>query len=80
MRELPAPRAAWPKNFYVLLQVAHAVNQLILKGSLIGDVEQSLGSIRNYLRRLADAFRNTPIDPDLFGPHAPTYQIRLDTS
>jgi hypothetical protein len=68
------------KNFYFLLQVAHAINQLIIKGSLIGDFNRSLGSIRNFLRRLADALRNAVIDPNLFEPDAPTFQIRLDSS
>jgi hypothetical protein len=68
------------KNFYVLLQVAHAINQLILKGSLIGDFARSFGSIRNFLRRLAETLRNSLLDPHLFDPDAPAFQIRLDSS
>ncbi len=68
------------KNFYFLLQVAHAINQLMIKGSLIGNFEKSIGSIRNFLRRLAEALRNTLIDPNVFDDDAPSFQIRLDSS
>jgi hypothetical protein len=72
------PRAA--KNFYFLLQVAHAVNQLMIRGSLIPRFDPALGSLRNFLRRLAEALRTTAPDPALFDPHAPAFQIRLDSS
>jgi hypothetical protein len=69
------------KNFYFLLQVAHAINQLILKGSLLKDFRRNLGSIRNYLRRLAEALRNSPLIPDpLHPPPLPPIQIRFDSS
>ncbi|MCC6862396.1 MAG: hypothetical protein IT158_27720 [Bryobacterales bacterium] len=69
------------KNFYFLLQVAHAINQLITKGSLLPDFGKLLGSLRNYLRRLAESLRQTVIDPaagDLAAARA--MQIRLDSS
>jgi hypothetical protein len=52
------------KIFYFLLQLAHAINQLLTKGSLLRDFHQLLGSFRNYLRRLAEAFRNRLIPPE----------------
>ena len=51
------------KIFYFLLQVAHAINQLMIKGGLLGDFARTLGSIRNYLRRLAESLRQVPLDP-----------------
>ena len=63
------------KIFYFLLQVAHAINQLILHGSLMEHFRRSLGSLRNYLRRLAEVFRNTPIGD---GQPLPLFQIRLE--
>lgn len=69
------------KNFYFLLQAAHAINQLMIKGSLIGNFKKTLGSVRNFLRRLAEALRNTTIDPTLLDPDTPhAIQIRLDSS
>ena len=68
------------KNFYFLLQVAHAINQLMIRGSLIADFDQTFGSVRNFLRRLAEALRNVPIDTRRVGPEADPYQIRLDSS
>jgi len=51
------------KIFYFLLQVAHALNQLMIKGGLLGDFAKTFGSIRNYLRRLAESLRRVVIDP-----------------
>ncbi len=68
------------RNFYFLIQVAHAVNQLMIKGSLIPDFKRSMGSIRNFLRRLAETIRNFVIDPGLFELELPPFQIRLDSS
>jgi len=69
------------KSFYFLLQLAHAINQLMIKGSLLPDFEKLLGSIRNFLKRLAESLRQTFIDPQEFDPNAPTtIQIRLDSS
>ena len=69
------------KDFYYLLQVAHTINQLILKGSLLGDFDKVVGSIRNYLRRFAEAFRQTVIDwAGLDSMESEAFQIRFDTS
>jgi hypothetical protein len=67
------------QNFYVLLQVAHLINQLMIKG-LLRPFKQTYVSIRNYLRRLAEDWRNTLLDPRLFAEDLPAFQIRLDTS
>ncbi len=65
------------KIFYFLLQIAHAINQLIQKGSLIKSFRHALGSIRNYLRRLAEAFRNTVINGPVWDAESKPSQIRL---
>ena len=57
------------KIFYYLLQVGHCINQLMLKGSMLRDHRKQLGSLRNYLRRLAEAFRK-PIPPEAWDPDA----------
>jgi len=69
------------KTFYHLIQVAHALNQLITRGSLLRDFRRLLGSVRNYLRRLAEALRHTIIPPEAWDPGAArAIQIRFDTS
>lgn len=67
------------KIFYFLLQVAHIINQLIQKGSLIKNFRKTLGSIRNYLRRFAEAFRNIPFALIEIAA-TKTFQIRLGQS
>jgi len=66
------------KIFYFLLQTAHALNQLMIKGSLLGDFFRNFGSIRNYLRRLAESLRHVIIDPKDREPQ--TLQPSPDTS
>jgi hypothetical protein len=72
--------------FYLLLQIAHLIGQLLAKGSLLrrvaaaygGSVLRVYGSLRNLARRLLDALRFTLIPADA---HSPTdrIQIRLDS-
>jgi hypothetical protein len=38
----------------ILLTIAHTINQLILKGSLIRSLMKTFGSGKNFARRLAD--------------------------
>jgi hypothetical protein len=70
------------KNFYVLLQIAHMILQLMERGSLLGgDCKRLFGSLRNLARRLAESLRNRLIPPDAGDPAiAAGIQIRLDTS
>jgi hypothetical protein len=66
------------KMFYFLIQVAHAINQLMINGSLIKDFSTCFGSLRNYLRRLAEAFRNSILNPLIWNDEAWTpFQIRI---
>jgi hypothetical protein len=70
------------KNFYVLLQIAHMILQLMEHGSLLGgDCKRMFGSIRNLARRLAESIRNRLIPYEATDPSvAGCIQIRLDTS
>lgn len=52
------------KNFYLLLQIAHIINQLMEKGNLLKKLSPSLfGSIRNIARMLLENLRNTYFTP-----------------
>jgi hypothetical protein len=70
------------KNYYVLLQIAHMILQLIERGSLLGgDCKQLFGSIRNLARRLAESLRNRLIPPEALDlTAARSIRIRLDSS
>ena len=70
------------KDYYVLLQIAHMILQLIERGSLLSaDCKQLFGSIRNVAKRLAESLRNRLIPPEATDPEAARHiQIRLDTS
>ena len=46
------------KNYYLLLQIAHIINQLMEKGSLLKkQIRKTFGSIRNVARQLLEDFR-----------------------
>lgn len=70
------------KVFYLLLQIAHLIVQLMEKGSLLRQAfPQGWGSSKNLAFRLLEAWRNLPLSPDewvsLYGGR---YQIRFDSS
>jgi hypothetical protein len=56
------PNAA--KNYFLLLQIAHFLFQLMVKGSLFVAFRQQLGTWKNFARRLAESFRNRLLPPD----------------
>ncbi|MFQ6609052.1 MAG: hypothetical protein ACE5EE_11065 [Fidelibacterota bacterium] len=71
------------KNFYLLLQIAHTINQLMEKGSLLKDqIKEFFGSIRNIARKLLEDLRTKFIDLDQLQRELATpCQIRfLDSS
>lgn len=70
------------KNFYLLMQIAHIINQLIERGSLLTmNIRQSLGSIRNIAKRLLEELRTSIFDiHKLKQELSVRFQIRLDTS
>jgi len=46
------------KFYYLLLQIAHTINQLMEKGGLIENgVKKCFGSIKNFTRRLLESFK-----------------------
>lgn len=67
------------KNFYILLQLAHIINQLIEKGSLFKtEVKKLFGSIRNIARRLLESLRTSLFDSnEINSISSQRYQIRL---
>ena len=85
-----ASKSAWAircgewqiKNFYVLLQIAHMILQLMERGSLLGgDCKLLFGCIRNLARRLSESLRNRLIPPEATDPAIARHiQIRLNTS
>jgi len=70
------------KNYYLLLQIAHMILQLIECGSLLAaDCKRLFGSIRNLAKRLAESLRNRLIPPEATDPAiARGIQIRLNSS
>lgn len=70
------------KNFYVLLQIAHLILQLVERGSLLTrDAKELFGSMANLARRLCESIRNILIPADATDPaRAATIQIRFNTS
>lgn len=70
------------KNFYLLLQIAHIINQLMEKGSLLKHlVKHTFGSIRNIARFMLEAFRTCPLDAETLEEELSVpFQIRFDTS
>jgi hypothetical protein len=70
------------KNFYLLLQIAHMILQLLERGSLLStDCKRLFGSLRNLARRLAESLRNRLIPPQALDPVlAAAIQIRINTS
>lgn len=67
------------KNFYLLLQIAHIISQLMEKGSLLVDeVKKAFGSIRNLSRRLLESLRTSVFNPiDIQSIESSRFQIRL---
>jgi hypothetical protein len=70
------------KNFYLLLQIAHIINQLMEKGSLLKErIKKVFGGIRNFTRRLLEELRTIALAPEKFRHilSAPC-QIRFNSS
>lgn len=70
------------KDFYLLLQIAHMINQLMEKGSLLREaIRTTFGSVRNLSRFVLEAFRTCLVSADhLKACLAVRYQVRLDSS
>lgn len=70
------------KVFYLLLQIAHLIFQLIEKGSLFRKAfPKGMGSQRNLAKRILEAWRNLNISlSDFRDLGEGRFQIRFDTS
>jgi len=70
------------KIFYLLLQIAHLIFQLIEKGSLFRKAfPKGLGSQKNLAKRILEAWRNLNMSANDFSDlGAGRFQIRFDTS
>jgi len=70
------------KVFYLLLQIAYGLFQLLEKGSLFRNAfPDGVGSLKNIAARLLEAWRNLPLSPQGFNSlYAGRYQIRFDSS
>lgn len=68
------------KNFYLLMQVAHVILQLLEHGNLLGTpCRQLYGSIQAMARRLAESLRNYLLPADALDSSA-RIRVRLDSS
>ena len=70
------------KNFYFLLQIAHAIFQLMEKGSLLKKIlPQGWGSAKDLAWRILEAWRNAQFTAnDLAKIQTDKFQIRFDSS
>jgi hypothetical protein len=70
------------QNWYLLLQIAHLILQLLERGNLLGQAATRLfGSLRNLAKRLSESLRNHRIPADALDPSAcQAIQIRLNSS
>lgn len=70
------------KNFYLLLQIAHLIVQLVEASNLFPrTVAKLFGSSRAFAQRILEAFRNAVLPAETLREIATgRYQVRLDTS
>lgn len=64
-------------NWYYLMQIAHALNQLMSKSNLFINFKKQMVSLRNFAKRLAEHLRFLLIDEKIF---TESYQIRFNSS
>lgn len=65
------------ENWYYLMQIAHALNQLMTKSNLFNDFTRQMGSLKNFAKRLAEHLRFILIEPDICNQQ---FQIRFNSS
>lgn len=77
--EHPFSRQDWAwKNLYLLLQIAHVLQQLLYWWHELKPVREYLGSVYGFLRRFLEHMRT--LDPPADDLSEPAFQLRLDTS
>lgn len=64
-------------NWYFLMQIAHALNQLMTKSNLFINFKKQMVSLRNFAKRLAEHLRFLLIDEKIY---TKSYQIRFNSS
>ena len=52
------------KNFYLLLQIAHLISQLLEKGLLAKPITEGIGGVRNVARFLLEELRHVVLSLD----------------
>ncbi|MEW6619571.1 MAG: transposase [bacterium] len=69
------------KCFHLLLQIAHTIRQLMIKGNGLKNIVKVFGSFKNFTRGLLFAFTRQLIEVDnILKNLSQPYQIRLDSS
>jgi len=69
------------KNFYFLLQIAHSLVQLLLRGRLAKAFKSVIRTFKNFFRRMSQSLLCRVISDEALHPElASAIQIRLDTS
>jgi hypothetical protein len=70
------------KCFYILLQIAHTINQLIEKGSLLSkEARKKIGCIKNIAKLLLESIRTQPISETAFEAlFSAPFQIRINST
>lgn len=69
------------KNYYFLLQIAHIILQLMVKGTLKKAFKTRIQTMSNFFRRLAESLRNAIIRAaEITECAVRSIQIRLDSS
>ncbi|MDI6735719.1 MAG: hypothetical protein QME42_05930, partial [bacterium] len=64
-----------------LLQIAHAIRQLMVKGNLLKNIVKVFGSFKNFTREFLFAFSRQLIDGvNILESLTQPYQIRIDSS
>lgn len=69
------------KCFHYLLQIAHLIRQLMIKGNLLKNILKVFGSFKNFTREFLYAFTRQLIDTtNILKNLDQPYQIRIDSS
>jgi len=69
------------KNYYLLMQIAHILLQLLLHGRICKVMKERIRELRNFFRLIKEHFTNRILSTNLAKPEfIPTIQIRLDSS
>lgn len=69
------------KNFYLLLQIAHFLNQLMVKGSLLKNFKKQIDTLKNFGKLIREHLRSLRIPPSLMDIDLTiSIQIRLNSS